>query len=112
MNRVQISELLKVKHYNHAGNFRDVEASIESVCRYVGCSVDELREIMREIEAVARPVSRKTWRNIEFRRKCRTCGQLIGFARTDADKLMPVNLLDGTTHWTCEKPGKRKKGKK
>lgn len=112
--REQIYETLKAKHYNHAGNWRDVEANLEAVSRYVGCSVDVLREIMQEIEAEARPAPvRKVWRNIESRKKCRTCGEVIGFAKTENGKLMPVNLLDGSTHWGCEKPGKRKKrGKK
>lgn len=110
MNRNQVSELLRSKHYNHAGNWRAVEANIESVCRYVECSVDELREIMQEIESAVHPdPNPKVWRNVEFKRKCRTCGEVIGFARTENGKLMPVNLMDKSTHWGCEKPGKRKK---
>ena len=50
-----------------------------------------------------------TFRNVEFRKPCRTCGTMIGFARTDNGKLMPVNLNDFSTHWACEKPGKPKR---
>ena len=46
------------------------------------------------------------WKNVEFCKPCRTCGKVIGFARTDNNKLMPVNLEDYTTHWPCEKPSK------
>lgn len=110
MDREHIYQQLKTDHWDHVHNWHGIEAIIEKVARHTQCSVAELREMMREIEAKhPKPKKRKTWRNVEFKKPCRTCGTVIGFARTDKGKLMPVNLLDYTTHWDCEKPGKPKK---
>ena len=107
MDREQVYQELRIDHWEQVYNWNDVEALIEVAARRAGCSVDELRQIMREIEK-KHPKPRK-WRQVEFTKPCRTCGKLIGFARTDAGNLMPVNLNDYTTHWGCEKPGKPKK---
>ena len=117
MDKEQVYQELKTDHWMQVYNWGAVEAKIDAVARYMCCSVEELREMMHEIaEKYPKPRSPKrkpkTWRDIAYERKCRTCGQRIGFARTENGKLMPVNLLDHTTHWGCEKPGKRKKGKK
>lgn len=113
MDRAEVYQQLKTDHWDHVHNWAGVEAIIEKVSRYTDCSVDALREMMREIEA-KHPKSKKkqTWRHVEFTKPCRTCGTVIGFARTDKGNMMPVNLHDFTTHWACEKPSKPKKKKK
>lgn len=110
MDREQVMYQLKVDHYDHVHNWAGIEAIIEKVSRHTQCSVDDLREMMREIEVKhPKPKKKRAWRNIEFKKPCRTCGRVIGFSRTDKGNLMPVNLDDFTTHWACEKPGKPKK---
>ena len=100
-------------HWEHDYDWSDIEAIIDTIARQYKCSVSDVRAGMKIIEQQhPKPKKkRKTWRNIEFKKPCRTCGAVIGFARTDAGKLMPVNLNDFTTHWSCEKPGKPKKKK-
>ena len=74
--------------------------------------IEYLRENDGEIIGVSKPPKkRKTWRVVKYKKPCRTCGQLIGFAETKNGNVMPVNLHDFTTHWGCEKPGKPKKKK-
>lgn len=111
----EIYQELKTAHWELVYNWNAVESKIDAAARRADCSVDELRQMMRDIETkYPKPQpkkKRKTWRNIAFKSSCRTCGTLIGFARTDKGKFMPVNLHDFTTHWGCEKPGKRKKKK-
>ena len=76
------------------------------------CEPSQVSLAMAEIEkSYPKPKSTQTWKDIAFRKPCRTCGRVIGFAWTAKGKLMPVNLDDFTTHWNCEKPGKAKKRK-
>ena len=113
MDRAQIEYELRVEHWLEVYNWDAVEARIEVAARRAKCSVETMREIMREIEQkYPKPKKKKTWRNIKYKKPCRTCGQLIGFAETKNGNMMQVNLLDFTTHWDCEKPGKKKKEKK
>ena len=110
MDKAQVYQQLKTDHWDHVHNWAGIEAIIEKVSQHTKCSVEELREIMREIETEhPKPKKRQAWRNVEFTKPCRTCGTVIGFARTDNGKLMPVNLNDFSTHWACEKPGKPKR---
>lgn len=113
MDREQIYQELLKDHWEHVYNWDAIEARIEVAARRAKCSVETLREIMREIEQkYPKPKpKRKRWRDVEYTKPCRTCGTLIGFARTRKNKMMPVNLHDFTTHWGCEKPGKKKKQK-
>ena len=116
-SREELIHQLKTEHWDSAGNWDFIEENIENVTRLLRCDVEMLQEIMREIEGqFPDPEKEKkkpqTWRQVEFRKPCRTCGVVIGFARTDAGNLMPVNLHDFTNHWNCEKPGKPKKKKK
>lgn len=94
-------------HWLHGYNWAGL--SIDILAKRYNVSVDEIETAMGRIAAENPKPKPKTWRNIEFTKPCRTCGEVIGFARTEKGKFMPVNLLDRTTHWGCEKPGKRKK---
>ena len=108
----RIVDELKTKHWDHVHNWVEIEKRIDTVAKCLGCSVETLREVMRHIEkAYPKPIrkKRKAWRNVEYKKPCRTCGTVIGFARTDKGNMMPVDLNDFSTHWGCEKPGKRKK---
>ena len=50
MDKAQVYQALKVDHWDHVHNWEYVEAIIEKVCQHTGCSVAELRQMMREIE--------------------------------------------------------------
>lgn len=114
MNRDEAYEALKTEHWDDVHNWVGIEAIIDKISQHTKCSVEELREMMRDIEAKHPKRQKKkpqTWRRVLYKRPCRTCGELIGFAETEQGNVMPVNLHDFTTHWACEKPGKPKKKK-
>ena len=83
MDREQVYQELKADHWDKVYNWNAIELKIDTAARRAGCTVDELRVMMREIESKYPKLKRKTWRNIEFKKPCRTCGTVIGFARTD-----------------------------
>lgn len=89
-------------HWLHQFSWHGLD--VDKVAKRHKCLANEVRAVMRGIEQ-KHP---RKWLNVEFKRPCRTCGKVIGFSRTKSGKLMPVNLDDFTTHWACEKPGKRK----
>ena len=92
-----------VQRYNWSG------LSIGKLAEMYNCTMDDVRQTMAAIATEhPKPKPAQKWRHIEFRKPCRTCKRVIGFARTAKGAFMPVNLDDFTTHWGCEKPGKAK----
>ena len=97
-------------HWAHVFNWAGL--SIDKLAQMYNCTMDDVRRSMAAIaKEHPKPKPVQKWKHIESRGPCRTCGRVIGFARTRNGKLMPVNLKDFSTHWGCEKPGKRKKKK-
>lgn len=109
----EIYESLKTGHWDSVFNWQFVYQNIERVAAYFHCTEKLIYRLAAEIEKKhPKPPPKKTWTDIAFKRKCRTCGELIGFSRTAKGNFMPVNLHDKSTHWACEKPRKSKRKKK
>lgn len=50
MNKKQVAHELKTLYWDHVHNWDYIEANIDKVVRYTGCSADILRELMQQIE--------------------------------------------------------------